>query len=384
MYFITNRAFDPSLEGFEKLTKHPNKKGPNELSAVKITGNRSPTIELLQDQLSIDEVRALKDEFKLDIDESEPHYASLRVACDVFRQAKEQCKSVLLYVHGYNNDVRDIYQTASELETLYDVIVVPFTRPANGGGALSGTLSYLADKRDARTSDDALNRVVDIVGKYHRMLTRSTRNRLEHRAAAKYPDNPTKQREHLSLLFERYCNVSVNMLCHSMGNYVLKHALKSSLSEARQLVFDNIVLVAADTNNESHEEWVETLRCRKSVFITINADDYALSWSRRKPGEEQKARLGHYLRSLNAKNALYIDFTNCKAVNRSHSYFDGDTVSRNKTVRRFFEKAFNAKTFYLTWIIRHTTTAIIPNKDYVGQKTPSVGRMSLYRTQTTN
>ena len=357
MYFITNRAFDPSLSGLDKLTKHPNPKGPNELSAVKVSGDKRLTIELLDDQLTEQEVKQFKQEFQLPIDEAETYYASLKVACEVFRQAREQNKSVLLYVHGYNNDVRDIYYTALEIERLYDVIVVPFTWPANGGGAMSGTLSYLADKRDARASDDALNRVIDIVGKYHRLLTQSHWNRLEKQATKKYPENPTKQREYLALLLDRYCDISVNLFCHSMGNYVLKHALKSTLAEARQLVFDNIILVAADTNNEKHEEWVESLRCRKSIFITINADDYALSWSRRKPGEEQKARLGHYLRSLNAQNALYVDFTNCKAVNRSHSYFDGDTVSRNKTVRRFFEKAFTAKNLlpYLDYQVHNNT-----------------------------
>lgn len=357
MYFITNRAFDDSEKSFNKLTKYPNPKGPNELSAVSISGEGDPQIELLPDQLTDDEVVLLKREFSLNIDETQTHYASLKVACDVFRRAKAEGKSVLLYVHGYNNDLDDIYRSACEIEHLYNVIVIPFTWPANGGGALSGTLSYVADKRDARASDDALNRVIDIVGHYHRLLTRAACERLEIKAALKHPDNPTKQREYLALLLDRYCNVSVNLLCHSMGNYILKHALNSSLAEARQLVFDNIVLAAADTNNEGHEGWVESLRCRHSLFITINAEDYALSWSRRKPGEEQKARLGHYLRSLNAENALYVDFTHCKAVNRSHSYFDGNTVSRNKTVKRFFNKAFSAKNLlpYLEYYTHNNT-----------------------------
>lgn len=357
MYFITNRAFDDTRTGLNQLTKYPNPKGPNELSAVKVTGKGSPRIELLDDQLTEQEVESYKQEFNLPIDPSAPFYASLKVACEVFREAKATGKSVLLYVHGYNNDLGDIYRSAREIERLYNVIVVPFTWPANGGGAMSGTLSYLADKRDARASNDALNRVIDIVGRYHRLLVQSTWNRLEKQASNKHPENPTKQREYLALLLDRYCDISVNLFCHSMGNYVLKHALKSTLAESRQLVFDNIVLVAADTNNEKHEEWVDELRCRKSLYITINADDFALSWSRRKPGEEQKARLGHYLRSLNAENALYIDFTNSKGVNRSHSYFDGDTVSRNKTVRRFFEKAFTAKNLlpYLEYQVHNNT-----------------------------
>lgn len=341
MYFITNRQIDTSKRGYAKFTKHPNEKGPNELQAVEINGVNPPQIKLLNDRLSKIEVKRFKTKFKLDLDENEPHYASLKVACHVFEQARRQCKNVLLYVHGYNNDIEDVYATARELEKLYGVIVVTFTWPANGGGALSGTLSYLADKRDARASQDALNRCIDLVGKYHNMLTLSARKELEQRANKKFPSNPTKQREHLSELLKRDCDLSVSMLCHSMGNYVLKHAMASELAESRKLIFDNVILAAADANNENHRDWVEALQVRKSVFITINENDYALSWSRRKPGEQQKARLGHYLRKLNSPNALYVDFTREKAVNNSHSYFDRKTIGSNKGVQRFFLKAFS-------------------------------------------
>ena len=205
MYFITNRQIDTSRRGYEKFTKHPNEKGPNELHAVEITGVNPPQIKLLKDRLSISEVKRFKTKFKLDIDENEPHYASLKVACNIFEQARKQCKNVLLYVHGYNNDISDVYATARELERLYGVIVVTFTWPANGGGALSGTLSYLADKRDARASQDALNRCIDLVGKFHGLLTMSARKELEQRAHQKYPNNPTRQRELLSQLLKKHC-----------------------------------------------------------------------------------------------------------------------------------------------------------------------------------
>jgi esterase/lipase superfamily enzyme len=343
MFFITNRHFDSTKIAYEKFTKYPNKKGPNELQAVEITGVNNPTVTLLKDQLSKTEISHLKNKFNLAINENDPHYASLKVACAIFEQARKKDKSVLLYVHGYNNDIKDVYATARELERLYGVIVVTFTWPANGGGALSGTLSYLADKRDARASQDALNRCIDLVGKYHNLLTLSARTALEAQANSKYPSNPTRQREYLSELLKKHCNLSVSMLCHSMGNYVLKHALTSHLSEARKLIFDNIILVAADTNNEAHKHWVGELQVRKSVFITINENDYALSWSRRKPGEQQKARLGHYLKKLNAENAYYIDFTREKAVNTSHSYFDHKTVEQNKGALRFFSKVFSGE-----------------------------------------
>ena len=357
MFFITNRQFDSSKRGYEKFTKHPNAKGPNELQAIEITGVSQPQFKLLRDQLSITEVKRLKNKFSLDIDESQPHYASLKVACRVFERARKECKNVLLYVHGYNNDIKDVYDTAREIERLYNVIVVTFTWPANGGGALSGTLSYLADKRDARASQDALNRCVDLVGKYHALLTLAARNKLVERASSKFIANPTKQREYLSELIKRDCDLSVSLMCHSMGNYVLKHALASSLAESRKLIFDNIILIAADTNNKNHKQWVEKLQVRKSIYITINENDYALSWSRRKPGEQQKARLGHYLKILNSDNAMYVDFTKEKAVNNSHSYFDKKTVNQNKGALRFFKKVFSGEdvSSYLSYLPHNNT-----------------------------
>ena len=357
MFFITNRQIDTSKHGYEKFTKHPNAKGPNELQAVEITGVTTPKFKLLKDQLSVTEVKRFKNKFNLDIDENSPHYASLTVACRVFEQARKSCKNVLLYVHGYNNDIKDVYSTAREIERLYDVIVVTFTWPANGGGALSGTLSYLADKRDARASQDALNRCIDLVGKYHALLTMAARSALEERASKRFISNPTKQREYLSELIKKDCDLSVSLLCHSMGNYVFKYALTSSLAESRKLIFDNIILVAADANNELHREWVEKLQVRNSIYITINENDYALSWSRRKPGEQQKARLGHYLKKLDANNATYVDFTREKAVNNSHSYFDKNTVGNNKGALRFFKKVFSGDdvTPYLEFLPHNNT-----------------------------
>ena len=70
--------------------------------------------------------------------------------------------------------------------------------------------------------------------------------------------------------------------------------LGSSVYLGTRLLFDNVILAAADTNNERHADWVDKIRCRKRVFITINENDGALLASRIKSGPEQLARLGHY------------------------------------------------------------------------------------------
>ena len=89
------------------------------------------------DNLTQPTLKALKKKYKLDLDISRPWHGSLQVACELFDQARMQKKSILFFIHGYNNDVEDVINTADEIEKLYEVIVVPFTWPANGGGAIS-------------------------------------------------------------------------------------------------------------------------------------------------------------------------------------------------------------------------------------------------------
>ena len=88
--------------------------------------------------------------------------------------------------------------------------------------------------------------------------------------------------------------------------------------------------------------WVEKLCFRKRCFITINESDHALAASRAKSGSEQLARLGHYLRNLNASNAYYINFTDASWVRTSHAYF-GDPSEKNDAVFEFFKRAFSGE-----------------------------------------
>ena len=111
-----------------------------------------------------------------------------------------------------------------------------------------------------------------------------------------------------------------------MANYLYKHLLKSGSSEGAGLLFDNVILAAADTNNEDHALWVDRIRCRRRVYITINEDDRALAVSRMKSGEEQKARLGHYSFGLDSQQGVYVQFTDVRGVGDSHAYFEGETM----------------------------------------------------------
>jgi len=341
MYVVTNRKLDARRKGLEIFGQAPSERGPNELRMVRVERRGSGyETELLDDRLLLKEVRAFKSELDLDIDEHEVRGASLGVACALMRQARDEGRHVLIYVHGYNNDMADVLATAEAIEALYGVLVVPFSWPANGGGTVSGTLAYLDDKQDARISLDALNRFLGKLGFYYRKLTEPQRTKLMERARREHPDNPARAQAQFGRLLNQACPVRLSLLCHSMGNYLLKYALGPSTAAARELIFDNVALVAADANNEDHARWVDRIQVRNRLYIVINENDGALEWSRRKPGAEQLARLGHYLRRLDARDAYYIDVTHAAGVDTAHNYFT-EVVDHNDRLRAFFQKAFS-------------------------------------------
>jgi esterase/lipase superfamily enzyme len=340
MFVITNRAITKS-KGVKSFGDTLNSKGPNELRIVKIeTKSGGWIVKDLTDKLSLSTVKALKKKHRIDIDVNATWHASLKVACDIFEQARKQKKSILYFVHGYNNDIKDVIKTAEAIESLHNVIVVPFSWPANGGGAISGLAAYLSDKSDARASSGALNRVVGKIGDYHRLLTESQKKKLQTAATNKHPNNPSAAAQLFTALMEKECPVKISLLCHSMGNYVFKHTFSTSQNTTSKLVFDNVCLVSADTNNANHQQWVNQLDVRKRVYVVINENDSALCASRIKPGDEQKVRLGHYLKKLNSPNATYIDVTDASDVGSEHSYFKGKSTMKNKDLSRLFSGMF--------------------------------------------
>ena len=343
MYIITNRVLHEDKSGLEVFGKDPNPIGPNELRLVEVSGKRQFTTKILKDKLSGTDVNTLIQKYSLPIDGSQDWYASLQVACNLFDQARKQKKHLLFFVHGYNNDIKDVIKAANDLQDSYNVIAVPISWPANGGGKISGTGAYLSDKDDARSSATAIHRAVEKIHFYHSALTQSQKARLMKQANGKHPDNSERARALFIRLLDKECHISLNLLCHSMGNYVLKYATMPSGSSLRNLVFDNIGLVAADVNNPDHEKWIEKLSARNRIYAVINENDSALKWSRRKPGDEQLPRLGHYIRNLAAQNTYYIDVTRSKGVNTEHSYFRSHTVDKNATLRTIFARIFEGR-----------------------------------------
>ena len=150
----------------------------------------------------------------------------------------------------------------------------------------------------------------------------------------------------------------MSLHCHSMGNYVLKHTLATSENATSKLVFDNICLVAADANNHKHSDWIGKLDVRKRIYVVINKDDYALKVSRIKPGQEQRASLGHYTKNLASPNAHYIDFTDVEHVGSDHGYFKGNAVRKNRDLWNIFQEMFRGN------VVEHTLQYHADNNSY--------------------
>lgn len=344
MYVVTNRNLTKEKGGLEILSEFPNAEGPNNLRLVKVGKEGGKYVaEVLDEGLTELRKTQLINKYGLTQADLKDKFRSLDVADELFTRALKQKLHILIFVHGYNNDIGDVLKTAEKLESLYKVVVVPFSWPANGGGPLSGTAAYLSDKRDARVSTGAFDRFLEKIDEYHSIFTFLQKRDLWDKAKAKHPTNPQEARAEYSRMQDRVCKVSINLLCHSMGNYLLKYATKPSASMMRKLIFDNVCLVAADANNQDHRSWVEAIQTRSGTYIVINEKDSALKWSRRKPGEAQLARLGHYLKGLNAGNVSYLNVTTAAHVGDKHSYFKGTPVGKKSKLLTMFSDLFEGR-----------------------------------------
>jgi esterase/lipase superfamily enzyme len=333
MFIVTNRLVDESKKNEKEAFGDKPMAGPNELRLAEASRRgKKWNVDILPDRLTPQMAK------EVGLDPAGSYFASAYVA----RKLHQRCtdgKNLLLFVHGFNNDMTDVLDRAEMLEANYGVEVLCFSWPANGGG-VSGVLSYKSDKRDALASIGALDRVIE---KMQGLLAEFNQHyvaEVEAKAEKRFADNGEAWDRYFTQQVQKHCPFTVNLMLHSMGNYLFKNLLKSSTYGGDRLLFDNVVLVAADTNSEGHAEWVDRIQCRRRVYITINENDVALRASRMKMGEQQKARLGHYLRGLDSRVATYVDFTDQPQVGDSHAYFEGSAL-KNARVKAFFKSVLN-------------------------------------------
>lgn len=299
MYVVTNRNLQPNASPEERFGATFNRKGPNELrlaEAQKVDDRWQ--VDILDDRITYN---------------GEEMWASEAAFLKVQQRMGQRQTNALFFVHGFNTDFSDALEIAHRIEQLYNLEMVLFTWPSNGGGTVEGLASYQDDKRDAALSIGAFDRCLEKLAGYF----------IKHR--------------------DKACRCKFNLAMHSMGNFLFKRLLSSSIYQGETLIFDNIVMLAADVNNERHAEWVDRARFRNRLFITINEDDTALLASKALAGDEQKARLGHWTRNLTARNATYLDFTDSAQIQAHHNYFTDESALRNSRIKEVFSRAFNGE-----------------------------------------
>ncbi len=342
MFIVTNRNVNRNGRDLKIFGDTVNEHGPNELrlaSAEKKEGKWA--VNILPDKMT----EEMKAEANL-TDTGVTYYASDYVAAVLFKKLQTEKRNLLFFFHGYNNNIEDVLERSARLEALYNVEVLVFSWPANGGGVL-GTVSYLSDKRDARASTGALDRCLGRMAALFREQVEKVKVEIVKKVDKQLGSNASTEKRNALImqLQEDKCPISLNMMTHSMANYLYQYILYPESSNAHELLFDNVILAAADANNKDHKRWVDKIPCRKSVYITINEDDSALKLSRAKLGEQQLPRLGHHLHNLDAKQAIYVDLT--EVVGSSHAYFEGDAVSNsNSSAFCFFNRVFNGESVY--------------------------------------
>ena len=269
------------------------------------------------------QVNPHKEASSMDVDTSMERKPSFKLFRKLQKSMMDNDRNCVFLIHGYNVNFVSALETAKRVKDLYNVEVILFSWPSLGAGEgekhlgkeFVGTINYKRDKRTAIRSVPALDKVFFALGSYF--------------------DYTQKQ--------GIACGQSFNLLAHSMGNYLLKHLMNSSVYSGDTLLFDNVVLCAADVNNQDHEKFVAKIPHRRRVYVTINENDFALKWSRRKLGEQQKARLGHYTRNLNSNIAVYLDFTGANHVRKSHGYFSDEAAENNEQIHSLFNELFNGE-----------------------------------------
>ena len=225
---------------------------------------------------------------------------------------REQSQDALVFIHGFNVSFRDALESAAKMSDFYGKLSASAYRPNlfvfswPSDGEITG---YGNDRHDAEASGYAFARgLIKLAG-----FLRGTGKELA-------------------------CQQRINLIAHSMGNYVLRHALQQArkIAEGPALarIFDNIVLTAADEDHDAFEhdhKLAKLPELAKRITVYFNTGDLALTVSDATKGNPD--RLGHDGPSkphqLPAK-VVTVDVSDVVHGVSEHSYHaEDDTVGKD-------------------------------------------------------
>jgi len=216
------------------------------------------------------------DAFEERIDSSIAQAAQKRIKLgsqEMFRQLQktmQEASDVLMYIHGFNVSWYDAVGAALALQLMLQtsavrdpdqgVVVALFTWPSDG--LALPWVSYKSDRSEAAGSGAAVGRGMLKVRDFLAGL----------RDRSQRPGTPAQ-----------LCGQDIHLLCHSMGNYLLQHALQRvdeyTPGTALPRLFEHVFLCAPDVDDDALEPGNPLGRVHeiaRSVSVYHNKGDVAM------------------------------------------------------------------------------------------------------------
>ena len=206
---------------------------------------------------------------KLHTETNKQVYGSRKVFGEL-KDAMAVGSDTLVFIHGYNVSFREALETGFKLKETYGTTrplnVVVFSWPSDG--SMMPLLAYRDDRTDARLSAPAFGRGL---AKLDEMLKGIARGDA--------------------------CGGKIHLMCHSMGNYVLRNGIQAVIKSLGGLprMFDEIFLMAADEDHDAFEleHKLQPLpELGRNVHVYFNRGDTALVISDKT--KSNPTRLGSY------------------------------------------------------------------------------------------
>ncbi len=213
----------------------------------------------------------------------------------------------LVFTHGFNQSLDKNLRKCEELAS-YGVNVITFSWPSNPGPQEFWLKhkEYQRAVKNAKRSVVAFERFLEFFCTY------------------------------VNQFQSAHCEVNLNFIVHSLGNFLVEEFVKSSTYDNEFKVFSNVILHQGDADSYQHELWVAKIVNDARVYITINDKDYVLAGS----DVVNPNRLGNSSDNCVMQQAKYFDFTDGEGVGVSHRPWFTPGKS-NPAVGEFFTKVLN-------------------------------------------
>ncbi|MEM8614149.1 MAG: alpha/beta hydrolase [Cyanobacteria bacterium P01_H01_bin.105] len=294
---ISNRNINEGATDDSLFGEGTNTRGIDEIRLAKATFDENQkqwTVELIPEPA-------------IPTDENRPSRAVFQEIIQGIKEKKYKSDWVF-YIHGFNQSFKKTLDASYEIAQKYKVEVIVFSWAANPGGFV--TAEYRRARQAAKASANAIDRALEFLGAYLR-------------------ERPQEEIEQ--------CNVRLNLLIHSLGNYLVEQFVRDPVFSGGTRIFDNIVFHQADVDNQRHQFWIDRVQHGRRLYVTVNENDRVLKGS----DLINPARLGNTSEDLTSKRAIYIDFTDGDNVGREHNFFTGN--HGNKTIEQFFQRVLTSR-----------------------------------------